>query len=472
MIQTAFDLDQVLLSLPSPEGVLDHWRIRDACEGTQIFGTTGSGKTSGSGQAIAKAFLSQGFGGLVLCAKVDERELWQRYAEEMGRGDDLVIFGPGHPYRFNFLDYEYSRDDAGGALTENVAQLFNRALEMTEGAQGSASDPYWQRAQMQMLRNAIDLLGARGTGISLADLQKVITSAPTQPEEHFIEEWQENSFLHQTAMAVDARGDTMSEQQHRDFEFALDYWLNEFPAMDSRPRSSIVSGFTSMADGLKRGLMYDLFCTSTDLKPDWSEEGAIILLDLSTKRFGHVGVVAQGIFKYLWQQAIERRDVARSPLPVFLWADESQFFINRYDMEFQTTARSSRACTVYLTQNISNYYARLGGNAKAAVDSLLGNFQTKLFHTNGDAVTNEWASEQISKSFHTITSGGGQTGSNQSSYGFSQQLHYEVQPAEFLTLRNGGPDNDLEVDAILFKPGRIWEASGRPHRHVTFSQII
>ena len=47
----------------------DMWRIKDACEGTIIFGGTGSGKTSGSGRAIATSFLSAGFGGLVLCAK-------------------------------------------------------------------------------------------------------------------------------------------------------------------------------------------------------------------------------------------------------------------------------------------------------------------------------------------------------------------------------------------------------------------
>jgi len=48
----------------------DSWRIKDACEGTMIFGGTGSGKTSGSGRALATSFLSAGFGGLVLCAKI------------------------------------------------------------------------------------------------------------------------------------------------------------------------------------------------------------------------------------------------------------------------------------------------------------------------------------------------------------------------------------------------------------------
>ena len=39
--------------------------------GFQIFGGTGSGKTSGSGSFIASAMLASGFGGLVLTFKPD-----------------------------------------------------------------------------------------------------------------------------------------------------------------------------------------------------------------------------------------------------------------------------------------------------------------------------------------------------------------------------------------------------------------
>lgn len=41
-----------LLNFGFPNSDLDLWRIRDACEGTVIFGAVGSGKTSGSGSAI------------------------------------------------------------------------------------------------------------------------------------------------------------------------------------------------------------------------------------------------------------------------------------------------------------------------------------------------------------------------------------------------------------------------------------
>lgn len=472
-------LDAPILHLPAFNGSTDAWRVRDACEGTQIFGTTGSGKTSGSGQAIAKAFLANGFGGLVLCAKVDERELWERYAAETGRSGDLAIFSPAHPWRFNFLDYERNRAGAGAGLTENIVQIFNKALELAESGTLSAagSDPYWQRATTQLLRNAVDLLGAATGSVSLGELQKLVTSAPTSRDEVKSAAWQQDSFLYECVIKGQGNLGRLSASQQRDFVLSLDYWLSEFAGMDQRPRSSIVSSFTSMADGFLRGLMFDLFCTETTLLPEFTHEGAVIVLDLPVKEYGLVGIIAQGIFKYLWQQAVERRRVGPDTRPVFLWADESQFFANSYDMLFQTTARSARACTVYLTQNINNYYTMMGGkNPKATVDSLLGNFQTKIFHTNGDAVTNNWASEMISKSFQDQVSYGRNTGDGKngdgSSSNVSKALHYEVQPSAFLTLRNGGPDNDKEVDAILFKAGREWHASGRPHRLVSFAQEL
>src|SRR5207247_381588 len=140
----------------------DPWTIRDACEGTAVFGATGSGKTSGSGQTIAKAFLAAGFGGLVLCTKRDEADLWRRYCRETNRSDSLIIFGPQQPqqrYRFNFLNYEFSRPGAGAGLTENLVRLFTTVLEVAERHRGqSGAQDFWQRTTKQLLRNSLDLV--------------------------------------------------------------------------------------------------------------------------------------------------------------------------------------------------------------------------------------------------------------------------------------------------------------------------
>lgn len=76
-----FGLDEPLVWF-SPQ---DPWTLRDACEGCQIIGDTGSGKTTGSGQALAKGFLRLGLGGLVLTHKSDDRQRWEQYCRDTGR---------------------------------------------------------------------------------------------------------------------------------------------------------------------------------------------------------------------------------------------------------------------------------------------------------------------------------------------------------------------------------------------------
>ena len=117
---------------------------RDACEGTQVFGATGSGKTSGSGRALARAFLENGFGGLVLWTKNDEPEFWLRYAREIGRESDIIQLSRE---QFNFLAYEAHRLGEWAGQTENLVTLFMQMVEIANQRHGHATaDLYWERA--------------------------------------------------------------------------------------------------------------------------------------------------------------------------------------------------------------------------------------------------------------------------------------------------------------------------------------
>ena len=115
-----YNLDLPLLQL-SPQ---DYWTIRDAVEGVQIFGSKGSGKTSGSGKTILHAYLISGMGGIVMTVKPTEKDDWLDYTYKAGRTESLLIFNPDQPWRFNFLDYELKRPGRGAGLTENLVNLF------------------------------------------------------------------------------------------------------------------------------------------------------------------------------------------------------------------------------------------------------------------------------------------------------------------------------------------------------------
>lgn len=466
-----FDLDQPLLVFGN-----DAWRIRDACEGTQIFGATGSGKTSGSGKAIAKAFLASGFGGLILTAKPDERELWQRYASETGRENHLIIFSPSESWRFNFLDYEMNRSGAGAGQTENIVNLFSAVLEIAERRESaSGSDSFWDRTVKDLLRNTIELLSLAKGSISLPEMRKIILSAPKNVQEIADATWQQNSLCWQLLEAAQAKEKTPLEEN--DFEQTADYWLSEFPNLAAKTRSIIVTSFSSMASIFLRGQLRELFCTSTNVFPEDTHNGALILIDMPVQEWRELGLFSQVVFKYLWQRAAERRKVSDDSRPVFLWADESQNFVTSYDSHFQSVSRSARVCSVYLTQNFPNYLRMLpGGKGQAEIHSLLGNFQTKIFHANTEQTTNQYASDiiaksrQIKSSFSSSTSDNEQGSSHQTGISGSEQIEYEVLPRDFTTLLKGGRDNNFIVEGILFQGGRIWPANNKNHLHIQFDQ--
>ncbi len=460
-------LERTLLAFTGENG----FTVRQAMEGVQIFGATGSGKTTGSGAALARAFLAAGFGGLVLTAKPDEADRWRAYCREAGRLDDLLLFEPGSPLAFNFLEYERRRPGAGAGLTENIVRLFMTVLEVGGSGQNfGGGDAYWGNALRQLLRNAVDLVRLADQPLSLKAIDEIIASAPQSPhelrDEEACEAWKRDSLCFAyLASAQEKAGET------QDFAITYSYWVKQFPYLADRTRSIIVSSFTSLADAFLRGPLYPLLCDRLTVIPEHTHTGKVLLLNLPVKEFGEVGRFAQTLLKYCWQRATEQRDVAQYPNPVFLWADEAHFFVTSHDAEFQSTARSARAATVYLTQNLSNYYAAVGGDptGRAKVDSLLGNLQTKIFHANGDAVTNLWGAELISKTWQRRQTLSFQE-TTRAGMSSSDSLEFQLQPISFTRLAKGGPENDFAVDAVVFQAGRQWQGTDRNYLEHAFKQ--
>jgi hypothetical protein len=235
------------------------------------------------------------------------------------------------------------------------------------------------------------------------------------------------------------------------------------PAADEKTKAIVKESFMGIAEPFLSGLLAKHFAGVTNLKPERTYlENKIIVLDFPVKEYLEAGIIAQSIFKLLFQQCVERRDVKKYPNPVFLWADEAQYFVNPYDQVFLTTARSSRTATVFLSQSISNYYAAIGGGqeARPKVDSLMGNLTTKIFHANSDAVTNEYASKLIGQEIDYLKgeNRSGELYSLDVSKQESKSAQYlpQIQPKKFTILKSGGHNNDFEVEAIVFITGKIW----------------
>jgi TraM recognition site of TraD and TraG len=460
----------------------DVWTLEDACRGTFITGSNGSGKSTGPGKHLAERFLLHGFGGLVLCAKADEAAVWRQLAERTGRARSTLYFGSDPRWKLNFLQYEASREGGGGGLTENIVNLFCRVTDIVMQKSGARSnEEYWQRAMKQLIRNAIDLLLMAGRTVSLLEIAQIINSAPQTEAQATDKHWQQSSRLYSYLLAGQKAASANPANQNA-YQLTGNFWLSEFPNLAAPTRSGVVSTFTTLADALLRDPFRDRFCTETTFVPEMLLQGALCVVDLDIKRFGEVGQYAQVLLKYLVQQAVERRrDLGQETArPIFIWADECQNFIIPYDAQFQATARSSRCCSVYISQNLPSLYAELGGEsaAKSRVDSQLGNLVTKIICQQGDPVTNHWAAEMIGKTRQVLINyGNSQSGglgtmpSRNSSSGASETIDYDCPPREFQLSRTGGQRHDYIVDAVIYGGGRIW-SNGKTWIKTSFKQHI
>jgi Type IV secretion-system coupling protein DNA-binding domain len=524
----------------------ESWTIGDACEGVQIFGGTGSGKTSGSGQSLAKCYLYNGFGGLILTVKSGDREMWEEYAQSINREVKLVVVNETTGYRFNFLDYLVKE----GYSTVNIAHTFLSVMQKI-----NAGD-YWQNAMEQMIKNVINLLIVADGEVSIAKMYKAILNAPRSIEEanaifnnqaidpdnskeskyfkdlvfRALENYEkhietiekveavssnnetnedieideaveieiQNEQIMEPDEVFDSNGDTIENEMEFDDklksvpnrynhfkefdELTLTYWQTEFPNMASKPRSSIISMFTSLADNLLRGELRQIMScepSEANFRPEDTFKGKVIVLDLSIKKFRETGKMAQIIFKTIFQMAVERKRehvLDKSKMrPVFLWIDEAQFFLTSSDVLFQTTARSSKICSVYLTQNLSNYLAFVNSDREeATVNSFLSVLQTKFFHCQSDIRTNDYFTSLIGKTYqpHHSTTTGYQDGRDYTTTTKSHTLDYQVLPWQLDQLAKGGPNNKYVVEAYLYQSGRSWGDHRTNYGLIEFNQNL
>lgn len=457
---------------------LDRWTLRDATRGLVATGGIGTGKSSGSGKKIASSFLKNGMGGLVLCVKTDEALEWEELISKVGRSKDLIRITANSPYGFNFLDWEQKRShDSGGGIVTNITNFFMDVISVVDRSQSTKSDDgFWDRTLRELLSNTIIIASHLSDTLNIPTLLKVIQHAPQSVR---IIEGGEKSESYLSPLAAPHPFDVICDQararcphgkSREELERSIKFFNQGFAALADKTRSIVVISFTSMADPLLREPLLSLFCDTTVVSPEDCFAGKVIVIDIPVHSFQLVGRVANLIWKTAFKRACQQR--IRPEVPVFFWIDECQYLVDPSDGAFQTTARSSLCCTVFLTQTISNLYAEFGSQAK--VDALMSCLQTKIFHQNGDYETNSWASKTIQKLPMTVRSESSPkdvffSGSVRKTVTESTQWEDDVPGRVFLNLKSGGPENKFLVEGIVFFPGRKF-SNGKPWMKAIFDQ--
>jgi type IV secretory pathway TraG/TraD family ATPase VirD4 len=485
------DPPSTLPGLPQfhPATVIRDWdngqgfTIADAVTGVAVFGATGSGKTSGTGRHLALGYMGSAaeMGGIVLCAKKDERAQWEQWAREAGRERDLTVFDASGKWCFNFLDWEASHAGEGGGLTINVVALLEEIILALQPEKASAGgeNVFWEDALHQLLISTVELVQLAGRELRLASMRDIVRSAPLSREQAKDPAWQEESACWFFLTEAERNTGESAEDVQADYAECRAYWLDDFANLSDRTRSIITLMFTKLAQPFSARPLRRLFSTETNIRPEDTFSGRIIIVDLATQEFRLAGRIAALVWKYCWQVAVMRRPPAppgQFLRPVFVWADEAaENFLSRGDSAFQAVARASAGCTVYLAQNINQYRKRLGDND--AFESFISNLQNKFFH-QVTGPTAKWAADLLGERWEHIsgwTSGSSiantadAAGSQSASATMSEQRRYYVEPARFTTLKRGGVAYGFAVEAVCYKGGHIF-SEGKPYTILTFNQ--
>ena len=219
------------------------FRLADALTGVCVFAATGSGKTSGPAKHLAYGYLSNDFGGIVLCAKKEEARQWIQWAHDTGREQDLVIIDKSGRWRFNFLDWEASRTGEGGGLTINIVALLDEiASAIASGAGkaegGGGDNKFFEDALHHMNTNLVNLPIFAGLPVSLPLMRAIVNSAPQKPEQIADGRWQESSACAAILREADEATRSADPKIRADFDECRNYWLEEYPASRKKPAQS------------------------------------------------------------------------------------------------------------------------------------------------------------------------------------------------------------------------------------------
>ena len=301
--------------------------------------------------------------------------------------------------------------------------MFLQAVEIADRATGGksgAKNDYWEKSMRLLLTHIIGLLrlaeakyGPEHYSITVRNINKFITSMP-----HGGEKVDAQSYVIQVLGAAEQHVNDLQTKYNKNknaelfpgynpfkdtfniahdvYNDAFHYFYGQYFIMPENTRGGIESTFFSFAGYfMGDGILAKRFSREVSEKLDPSvtisgEKPKILILDFPEKLYSTNGLIAQSLYKNIWQNTVEGRgkDEVKNALPCFLWIDEAQFFLTDRDQKFLTTAREAKCITCLITQSKANYDQKLGSQLSNALLNLLGSV---IFHWQNNPETNAWA---------------------------------------------------------------------------------
>src|SRR5579863_6675713 len=216
--------------------------IGDATCHVGVLGATGSSKTTGSGEFLAKGYLGSAadMGMTIGCAKITELLQWIKWANETGRGQDVRVFdASGERFRFNPLEWLSSFAGEGAGLTINVVALLEEIITALEPERsgGGGDNLFFEDALHQLLVADVELVQLAGYQLSLPTLRDIVRSAPLSREQASDPKWREASACWFFLEKARERCESLDAETLADYAECRAYWLDDFANLSEKTRS-------------------------------------------------------------------------------------------------------------------------------------------------------------------------------------------------------------------------------------------
>jgi type IV secretory pathway TraG/TraD family ATPase VirD4 len=252
--------------------------------------------------------------------------------------------------------------------------------------------------------------------------------------------------------------------------------------MSPKTRSSIITTLKTFMDPmLSAELYYLLFSPKPNFWPSDVLQGKLIVLDYPAESSETARMAAHLLKETIYRTIRTRKEPPSHRRPIAVICDELQAFVSEEDRSMSNVGRGYRLVFLGASQNAPSLTAALGTaeSAKSETDAFLANLQTKVITLTVDPTTATYLSDLLGKVRKRIDNGGSGTTfaadgtvSFNSNRGFSETLEYRVEPAQWQTLRAGGREYNLWVDAVImgsFLGGKTF-TNGRRYLKVRFDQ--
>lgn len=469
------------------------WRKPDALDllgmtledvSSHIFaiGATGSGKTSVL-KILLRDILRRGgpsVGCLWCCVKPDEAANARRVIELAGALNRLLHLVPGQ-FTYNFLAYELSRPGGSPVTATQLLQNLNNLLNRSKGEH---QESFWANLYAKMLEYSITVCWlTKREKATVEDIYKLLVSLPSSHAEFGSKKYREKSFGF--GLIQQAGKSLRTADELRRYEMAASFLLEEVIQVGSKARGAAISEATAVLSPFLISPMYETVCVEqSTFSPEMALEGACVVLDAPIMSHGPGGMLFQSLVTTQVTEAALRRVNPRTMTVVV--RDELQMLMNNPTKEamIQSVSRSQKLAFVSGCQSLPTLQSAMGGNqAEQELHSVFANYSSKLVLSNFCHSTNNFFSQSWGQHRETFL------GVNESKeekkfdllnmllghdgFTFSISENYAPRcPVErFLSLRRGGPSNNLLVDFFLSQAGRTYGPNGDPFTLKTLRQI-